>query len=301
MPSTSVSAALRGGRRVAHLVTKQGRAYSLGMTSESAVITNTAYTVEEVPRPGRRPLTRLSAPQNLAYKFEHQMIWTRSDLTRSANELILLAQRGFEVRIINVSNIEAGIWFRIQSLSVEISERRPDQKPKILRLSWELIEATDAEPRIGRTPPPGGMFKADLAPIESLAVAATNSPGGSTYDSQVPTVPVAGGSASNAPGGSTHDSQVPWEATHHRVKQGETLYAIAALIWGNGYFWPYIFNANKKIMKWDTRLTSPQPGGSAGAQVKTGNRYVKAGLVLDIPKLPTGSIPKAGSSGGGTF
>src|SRR6185503_3872881 len=276
MPSTTVRAwsAVRGGRRVAHLVTKQGRAYSLGLTPETATITNTAYTVEEIPRPGRRPLTRLSAPQNLSYRFDHQMIWTRGDLTRAGNELISLAQRGFEVRIIGVSNIEAGIWFRIQSLEVQIVERKEDQKPKILRLSWVLVQSFDVQPKIGKTPPPGGMFKADLQPIDTMApTRATNSPGGSVYNSQVP--PAATGPVASQ-----------GEVT---VKQGGTLFAIAAIIWGNGYFWPYLYNANKSKLKWDDRLTSPGPNKT---KPTTGNRYVQAGLVLTIPQVPGVQAPK---------
>jgi len=293
MPATTVraSSAVRGGRRVAHLVSKQGRAYSLGMTPESATVSQTAYTVEEIPRPGKRALTRLAAPQNLAYHFEHQMIWTRGDLTRQANALILLAQRGVEVRIINVSNIEAGTWFRIQGLAVTITERLEDQRPKILQLSWDLLESIDVQPRIGRHPPPGGMFKADLTPIDALAVKVTNSPGGSTYDSQVPQVPTSIGAAgtgspSNSSGGSTHDSQVPWAADHHKVVQGETLFAIAAKIWGNGYFWPYLYNQNRHILTWDNRIKTPGPNTS---KPNNGNRYVQAGLVLKVPKLPSGS------------
>jgi hypothetical protein len=287
MPATTVLGASRarvGGSRVAHLVTKQGRAYSLGLTPEAATVSNTTYSVEEVARPGRRSLTRLGAPQNLAYRFEHQMIWTRNDLVRSANELILLAQRGFEVRVIGVSNIEAGIWFRISSMSVDIVERRPDQRPKVLRLSWEFVESTDVQPKIGKTPPPGGMFKADLAPIDSLAATRyTNSPGGSVYDEQVP--PQA-----------TTDPAGVGKVT---VQQGQTLFVIAALTWGNGYFWPFLYNANRDILKWDTRLVPPAAGGADAAPINNGNRYLQAGLVLTIPSLP-GTVPGA-TSGGGTF
>jgi hypothetical protein len=289
MPATTVHAnSIRSGRRVAHLISKSGRAYSLGMTPESATIANAAYSVEEIPRPGKRPLTRLTAPQNLAYRFEHQMIWTRSDLVRSANALILLAQRGEEVRIINVSNIEAGTWFRIQSLTVTIAERREDQRPKVLQCAWELIESIDVQPKIGKTPPPGGMFKADLQPIDSLA-ATSNSPGGSTYDSQVP------------PAASTPTTTDQGKPTH-TVTAGETLYSVAATTWGNGYFWPYIYNHNKAKLKWDDRLAKPEPGRPTTAgQTKpsTGNRYLKVGLVLDIPTLPGQHTNTAGPNGTG--
>jgi len=273
--ATSVSAARRvrsGGSRVAHLVTKQGKAYSLGLTPEAATMSGYAYTVEEIPRPGRRPLTRIGAPQNRTYRFTHKLVATerRKNLVPIIDSLTYLARQGFEVRLIEVSGIEAGIWWRIRDLTVEILERDANQNPKHAQLSWDLVESFDLRPKIGRTPPPGGTFKPDLQPIP----VAGSAPSYPTAPSGPDTVP-----------DSTRDSQIPDEPTEHRVIAGQTLYSISALIWGNGYFWPFLFNANKDKLKWEDRVRRGQPT----TPPPTSTRALRVGLMLAIPTLPSGT------------
>lgn len=326
MSGISVSAAMRvrnGGSRVAHFVTKGGRAYTLSLTSETASLAGLAYGVAEVPRPGLQPLIRLDAPASRTLAFENTMTLTATkNLVAAVNSLIKLARNGYEVRLVGVSDVEAGIWWRIKDLGVTITERTSGQQPKTMQMSWSLIESFNRVAKIGKTPPPGGMFKADLAPISPASGAAgeagtsttpsqaSNQPGGSTYDSQVPS---AAGSSGVAPNDSTYNSQVPYAANHYRTKSGDTLWSISALLWGNGYLWAYLANANdgkqgRPKLKYDYRVFHDYPGQTqpnAQGSSNQGDRYLVAGQSLNVPKVPgiTGADPHqpGATSFGGTF
>jgi len=281
MPATTVSAAVSAKRKVAHLVTKGGRAYSLGLTPETATLGGFAMTIEEIPRPGLRPLSRPGSPVLRAYQFTHSMLAKKGGpaLVSHARALIRLAREGFEVRMINVSGLEAGIWWRIKDLQVTIAERDKTQAPKRLELSWQLTESFDRRPAIGKNPPPGGMFKADLAPIAPQ--------GGSSVPGADPS-----DNPGNKPGGSTHDSQVPGRT--YMAGSHETLFTIAGIIWGNGYLWPFLFNANKTVIRWDSRWDAIDPSNTSRP---TQNRWIDPGTVLAIPVLPSGDNPQPSNPG----
>jgi hypothetical protein len=263
MPTT-VAAALRvrvGGSRVSHAVTRKGKAYTLGMTPETSTLDGLAYGVQVIARPGLTPIVRLDAPQLRTLQFSHQVIRNTETTLMS---LQALARSGLEVRFIAVSALEGSNWWRIQGLNINISERLPDQTPKTATVTWNLIESVDIAPKIGKTPPPGGMFSTDLQPLP------TNDP----Y-------------ASGAPGGSTYNSQVPAAAAPQKyvVKGEKTLYYIAGEVWGDSNLWNYIANANVGKLSWDTRYVTKTPTGQ-----DIGIRFLKPGLVLTIPAKP-GQVP----------
>lgn len=264
MPTT-VAAALNvksGGSRVAHAVTRKGRAYTLGMTPESATIDGLAYTVQQIQRPGLTPLVRLSAPQLRTLTFSHQVI--RNTLT-TLSSLQALARSGLEVRFLSVSSLEGSVWWRVQAFSVDITERLPDQSPKTATVNWGLIESIDIKPKIGKTPPPSGLFAGDLHTLPSVAV---------PPDIANP----------------SDDDRRKAAGFQYTVKGQHTLYGVANEVWGVGGWWTYIANANPGKIKFDTRyVKNPPVYGQPDPTSRFQRSFLKPGLVLTIPPEPTGA------------
>lgn len=291
MPYTSISGAMRvrsGGSRVAHLVTKKGRAYTLGLTPEQAQLGGLAYGLQQLPRPGRKSLVRESAPALATLTFNHMMLATpKRALLGPLRSLMNLARGAYEIRVIGVSDIESKQWWRIQDLGVQIVERDEGQQAKQVQLNWSLIEAYNVRAKIGRTPPPGAMFKADLAPISAIAYTpGYGEPGsGSSYPEQRgrafpdygQTNPA--DNPANTPGGSSYDSQVP-QGRMYDVVAGDTLFSVTAQVWGNGGYWVYLYTANRDSLKWDNRL-------NVVGTMPTQSRFLAPGLRLKVPGLPS--------------
>lgn len=149
---------LSGNAPVAFFVNESGDAFSLHFTSESADIAGLGWSYATITRQGRKGLVRRDTQNLRTLTFTHTMTqstnYRAGDATTVVAALIGLADTGWKVRLINVSNdIETRGWWYM-NLAVHIAERMPDQSIKTATLTWTLTEANDERPQISRVPPP---------------------------------------------------------------------------------------------------------------------------------------------------
>lgn len=80
---------------------------------------------------------------------------------------------------------------------------------------------------------------------------------------------------------STRPTQTTAQAEQYTIKSGDTLYAIAKKMYGDGSQWPTIYNANKSVIE--------SAATDRGLNSSSNGHWIWAGTNLTIPSTPTGA------------
>ena len=205
----------RCGAPVAHLVTEDGAAYGLTNTPEQAQLGGHGINYTQVPRQGLKPLVRRDTRKVRTMTFTHHLADALGDPTGATDLqvlwLMMVADTGWKLRLVNMSGVEGSVYWYVTDLAVTVTRRHPDQTIAEADLAWQLIEAFDERPAVGRVP----------TPAPPPAPAATPSP-----------APAAASSGRT-----------------HTVVKGDTLWALAGKYLGQATRWPEIYKANSGKIK----------------------------------------------------
>lgn len=212
---TLLLAATRQGASIAHFITADGAGYQLTNTPETAAVAGLGITVAQVTRQGLKPLVRPDARKVKTLTFTHHLAVAITDpdtgwVETAVGALAGLADTGQKLRLIRMSTVvETAGWWYVTDLAVAITRRWPDQTIREADLTWQLMEANDARPEVGKLPPPPPPPKP--APVTVTPAAGTR--------------------------------------VKHTVKKGDTLWAIAGKYLGNSLRWPEIAKLNASRIK----------------------------------------------------
>lgn len=227
-------------RAKAYLVDAAGRnRVELSWAPQGTTLDGNAADIAVIARPGRKPITRRNADGLLTLTFTASMGYV--DIERSVEpalaRLRALAASGDRVRFSYGADAAAAGWWLISGLSIT-STARQEGSNAITRADVDvtLTEFVSGDVRVGKTATAGGGRAWNAA-----------SWGGSF------------GSFTGGGGG-----KKPKGPSTYRVKHGDTLFAIAHRVYGDGSSWPVIARANgikdPRQLKVGTKLKIPAQG-----------------------------------------
>ncbi|MFT4471697.1 LysM peptidoglycan-binding domain-containing protein [Arthrobacter sulfonylureivorans] len=135
------------GSRVMKIVTEAGKSISLHSTPGTFSV-NAPARLGEVEREGKKPLTRVVGPGLRRYSFTHivaSLDWT-VDVEAAIKSFFGLSTKGTKIRFSGGSAaLEAGVWFYIENLEINVVRRAKNLRPSHAELSWTLVEASDVK------------------------------------------------------------------------------------------------------------------------------------------------------------
>lgn len=148
----------RFGAPVVHVVREDGWAMGLRLTSEEVTISGASWSIAQINRQGRKPLSRRDSPTLRQLSFTTVCSatfepWTDS-VTLEVKNILDFAESGVKCRLINVTaDVETRGWWWPQ-VTVNITHRDKKQQAKRAEVSWTLLEAVEDRPTIAKVPPP---------------------------------------------------------------------------------------------------------------------------------------------------
>lgn len=115
---------------------------------------NNAAKIAEVERQGKKSLVRHVGPSLKRLEFTHLVAgvdW-HENKTAETKWFRDVAAKGYKVKLSGLSGFEVGIWWVVEDLDIQVTQRTPGNAVSRAELTWKLVESMETSVSAGKAP-----------------------------------------------------------------------------------------------------------------------------------------------------